>query len=480
MEPLILPADPEPALAPIPVTPLAPMADEALVPGADEAIPSAEDEEPSKLATETSRGWRRTLAGHARTWTGILSAYFSAQTATQLAGMIAGLLLTRFMPVREFALYTLASSVISFFIFASDLGSTSSLVFFFHRTAREGDDFEAYLAAVLSLRRTAFLFGAAAVVLVFPITAAAKGFGRWDIALATAGILGAAWFQIAASVRVLALRLADRYGQSYRAEMAGGGFRLAGSLAMIAAALLRAWIAIATAALAAAVVARIARPRQPRPAATDLAPQRRQVLRYLLPSLPSALYFSIQGPLVVWLSATFGSTRNLAEVGALGRLGLLVGMFSGLTGVVFLPRMARITDDQLFRQRYLQFGASLVAIAGGMLATAVLAPGLLLFILGPHYAGLHRELLLVVAGSGLTLLSGYAVGVNLSRSWNRWESVAVLVLIAAQACFVAVLPLGTTAGVLWFNVLSAVVGLSLQLVITATGFIRPQWVRWMT
>jgi hypothetical protein len=89
-------------------------------------------------------------------------------------------------------------------------------------------------------------------------------------------------------------------------------------------------------------------------------------------------------------------------------------------------------------------------------------------------------LLLVVAGSGLTLLSGFAVGVNLARSWNRWESLAVVVLIAAQASFVAFLPLGTTAGVLWFNLLSGLVGLSLQLAITALGFVRPQWVRWMT
>jgi len=479
MEPSILPADPTGAPAPGPATaeppsvlpvasPIAPITDEAIVPGADEAPPPP------------APGWRRTLAGRARTWTGILTAYFSAQTATQLAGMSAGLLLTRFMPVKEFALYTLSSSLISFFTFASDLGSTSSLVYFSHYTAREGGSFGDYLAAVLSLRRAAFLVGVVAVLLAFPATATAKGFARWDVALATVGILAAAWFQIASSVRVLALRLADRYGRSYRAEMAGGGVRLAAALAMIAAALLRAWIAVAAAALAAATVAHLARDPAPRPAAVDLSRPRRQVLRYLLPSLPSALYFSIQGPLVVWLSATFGTARNLAEVGALGRLGLLVGMFSGLTGIVFLPRMARITEDRVFRRRYLQFGSLLLAIALAMLAAARFAPDLFLLILGPHYTGLRRELLLVVAGASLTLLSGYAVGVNLSRSWNRWESLAVAILIAAQACLVAALPLGTTAGVLWFNVLSAAVGLALQLAIATAGFIRPQWVRWMT
>ncbi len=458
MEPLELaPAVPEAVLAPVAVEATAP-------------VPAAVPEPP---------GRRGALLARARTWTGILSAYFSAQTATQLAGMVAGLLLTRTMPVREFALYTLASSVISFFIFASDLGSTSSLVFFRHRTLRDGGEFGDYLAAVLSLRRTAFLVGAAAVLLAFPLTAAAKGFAHLDIGLATAGIVVGAWFQITASVRVLALRLNDRYGQSYRAEMAGGALRLAAALAMIGAALLRAWIAVAAAAAAAAIVARVARDRAPRPAAADLSSHRRQVLRYLLPSLPSALYFSLQGPLVVWLSATFGSTRNLAEVGALGRLGLIVSMFSGLTGIVFLPRMARITDERVFLRRYLQFGALLAALAACLFLAALAAPGLFLFILGPHYSALHRELLLVVAGSGLTLITGYSVGVNLSRSWNRWETLAVGVLIVAQAILAAVLPLGTTAGVLWFNLLSTAVGIALQLAITTAGFLRPSWVRWM-
>jgi hypothetical protein len=214
------------------------------------------------------------------------------------------------------------------------------------------------------------------------------------------------------------------------------------------------------------------------PVRGDLRPYRRKVLRYLLPTLPSALYFSIQGPMVVWLAATFGATRNIAEVGALSRLGMVVGLFSGLTSILFVPRLSRITDDRLYRRRYLQFGSLLAVVAGSLFCAATLFPNLFLFVLGGQYAGLDRELRLVVAGAGLTLLGGYAVTVNLARSWTRWETAAVLTLVACQAVFVSVLPLGTTSGVLWFNVLSATVGLSLQLIVGLTGFVRPSWVHW--
>ena len=415
-----------------------------------------------------------------RRWAGILSAFFTAQGLVQLAGIAAGLLLVRTLPVRELALYTLAMSVVTFFTFLSDLGSTGSLVYFFHRAAHEGEEFPPYLAAVLSLRRLGFLLGAVAVTAAFPAVAAAKGYGSWEIALTLAAVLGAVWFQIGAAVRVLALRLADRYGTSYRAEVAGALLRLALTVAMVVSTLLQAWIGILASAFGMAATALLAsRGGAPRLTAdTDLRPYRRRVLRYLLPTLPSALYFSVQGPLTVWLAATFGAARNIAEVGALTRLGMIVGLFSSLSSVVFLPRLVRITDERHYRNRCLQFGGLLAAMALTLLAVAALFPETLLWILGESYSGLHRELVLVVAGSGLTLLGGYAVSVNLARSWTRWATAAVFVLVLAQVALAAVLPLGTTSGVLLFNLGTAAVGLAIQITVAIAGFTRPEWVRW--
>lgn len=417
-------------------------------------------------------------------WTKILSAYFTTQTLVQLLGIASGLLFVNFMPVREFALYTLAFSVITFFTFVSDLGSTTSLVYFFRQAKGEKEEVGRYVAAVLSLRRLAFLLGAGAVLLVFPRIAVAKGFGLRESLLSAVGILLCAWFQMSASVRVLALRLADRYGLSYRAEMAGGGVRLAFALLMMATGLLWAWLGVLVASLASAATSLVARTERTEPAVrverAILRPYRAKVLRYLLPSLPSALYFSLQGPLTVWLATTFGSTRNIAEVGALGRLSLVVGIFSSLTGIVFLPRLAQIHDERTYRARYLQFGAVLLAVTAALVLTAAAFPGLLLALVGKRYAGLSHELVLVVGGAGLSLLGGYAVSVNLARSWNRWEGLAVVVLIAVQAVLVSRLTLSTTSGVLMFNVLTAATGLALQLVITLGGFTRPGWVRWMT
>jgi O-antigen/teichoic acid export membrane protein len=414
-----------------------------------------------------------------RRWAGILSAFFTAQGLVQLAGVTAGILLVRTLPVREFAFYTLALSVTTFFTFISDLGSSTSLVHFFHRSRQEGGDFTPYLYGVLSLRRLAFLLGAVAVLVAFPRAAAAKGYGLAEIALVTAGIVLTVWCQIHASLGTLTLRLANRYAVSYRAEVAGAAVRLLGVSVLIAASLLFAGPAVLAGLASVATVALLARPEAPPAAAElDLRPYRRQVLRYLMPTLPSALYFSIQGPLTIWLAATFGATRNIAEVGAITRLGMIVGLFSSLSSIVFLPSLARITDERLWRSRALLFGGALLGVALALLAGALLVPSLLLWVLGSQYAGLHRELVLVVAGAGLTLLDGYVVSLNLARSWTRWQGLAVGSLAIAQAALVTLLPLDTTSGVLSFNVLGSAVALAGQLAILAAGFARPEWVHW--
>jgi len=453
--------------------------DRTLLPGGPEAAAPEEPTPPPEGFPSPGSGLVSELSFRLVQWTKIFSAYFSSQSAAQLLGIGAGILFIRYLPKEQFALYTLAFSVVSFFHFVTDLGSTSSLVHFRRRALTDGDDFGAYVAAVLSLRRGIFALGGVAVLVGFPFAARAKGFGTLDSALAAGAITAAVWFQLVSTIRLLTLRLHDRYGQSYRAELLGGAIRLGLAAVIVISSLLHAWLGVLAGAVASAGVAWAARdPERETTTIADLVPYRKKVVRYLLPTLPSALYFSIQGPLVIWLAATFGGTDNIAEVGALGRLGLVVGLFSGLTGVVFVPRLALVTDPLHYRLRYLQYGAFMVLIAAGLLAAAALFPQLFLFVLGPHYSGLHRELLLTVGGSGLTLVGGYAVAINFARSWNRWQGAAAAVLFVGQALLVALVPLDSTAGVLTFNVLTAAIGLSLQLIINLLGFTKPHWVAW--
>ncbi|HEX5758492.1 MAG TPA: hypothetical protein VF121_04820, partial [Thermoanaerobaculia bacterium] len=214
-------------------------------------------------AAAAAVAWPEPL-GRLRRWSGILAAYFTTQTVTQLAGVAAGLLLVRALPVRELALYTLALSVVTLFTVTTDLGSTTSLLHFFQRE-RDAARFAAFGRAVRSLRRALFLVGALAVLAAFPLAAAAEGFGARESLPVAAGILLCVWFQIDSSLRLLALRLADRYGRSYRAELAGALLRLGAVALLVGLALLEAWLAVLATAAGTALAARLAAAGRPEP-----------------------------------------------------------------------------------------------------------------------------------------------------------------------------------------------------------------------
>jgi O-antigen/teichoic acid export membrane protein len=446
------------------------------------AVPAIAPEVP----VDETPGWgtwlRADAAPRLLRWGKILSAYLSAQAVTRLAGIAAGLILVNVMPVGEYALYTLAMSVLTFFVFVTDLGATSSLLYFNREAARTGESFSPYVDAVLSLRRGAFMVGAPLVLAIFALVATKRGFDTRAALLAGAAIVIAVWFQMLSTVRVLVLRLADRYGRSYVADGAGEFTRLLGVAAMAVARALAGWLGVVVSAAGSAAGAIAAGPvaRRSREGRRPLGLFRRRILHYLLPTVPSAAYFAVQGPLVVWLAATFGGTRNIAEVGALGRLGLIVGVFSSLSSIVFLPRLAVITDDGLYLRRFLQFGAFLVLLGGSLIALAAAFPDVLLLLIGPNYAGLHAGLLIVIGSSALTLLGGYLVGVNMARSWTRWQSAATGLLACTQVIAVLLLPLTDTVGVLTFGLVTSAVGVLTQCLIAGFGLTRPELVVWHT
>ncbi len=418
------------------------------------------------------------LRSRIQRWIGLLGVYFTAQSLTQLAGILAGILVVRHLPVGEFALYTLASSVTALLAIASDLGSTSSLLHFYRGAEARGERFADYVGAVLDLRRTAFAIGSVMLLVAAPFVGAARGFGRGESFAAASIVLVTVWCQIGSSIRLVLIRLAARYGAAYRAELAGGLFRLGAIALLVAISRLSSLAALAVGALAAVLVFAFADSPAAHPKRGDRAAARKSVGRYLLPTLPSALYFALQGPLTIWLAATFGNTRSIAEVGALGRLALVVGMLSGLSGAVLVPRLAGIADPRAFAVSFLRYGALLGAMAGSLLLSAALVPDLFLAILGPHYRGLEREFLLLIAAASLSMLGAFVANVNLSRGWTRLQAAALAGEVSVQAVLIATVPLATTAGVIWFQLGSAAAGITFQLAIFLVGFRRPEWAAW--
>jgi len=392
--------------------------------------------------------------------------------------MATGLLFIHTLSTDAFAVYTVATSVLLTFSFATDLGSSSALLHFFHQSQQGKEPYANMVSAVLSLRRWMFLAGSPVAVGVLAVWGRSEGLTPTTVALISALVVATVWIQVQGTTRIVILRLEGAYARSYRAEVMAALARLGVAVVLIAIGLQDAVWALTTALVSACVLTWVAHEGRLPVLAPPVAALQRRVVRYLAPSLPSAVYYAVQGQFVVWCAAWFGDLTLVANIGALGRLGLIVGVFSGLSSVVFLPRLVQIADEKLFARRLVQFGAILTVMSSALFLASVAAPAAFLWLLGESYASLSREMPLVVLASGVGLLGGYLGAVANARSWNRLQPAALLLLMVAQAVMIAWLPLDTTMGVAWFGVGSAVAGVVAQLVIVTLGLGRPSWVTW--
>jgi O-antigen/teichoic acid export membrane protein len=434
---------------------------------------------------EPSIKWRTALFWRARVgaWARLASDYIVAQGLIQGLALGSGLMLVNIIPVREYALYALALSILSFVSVFSDLGISSALMYFRRETNVARTAFEPYVAAALRLRRALMAVGLGAASWFFVWAALNQGFAVQEILMVLAGIAVTLWYQIQASLNLLRLRLAAAYRPAYIAEAAGNAGRLAGAVGMWLTAATFAAVAMVVGALGAVLTARFSRRSIALiPLESGYAPDAdtkiytRGLVRYLIPTASSGMYFAIQAPLTIWLASYFGQTENIAQVGALGRLALVFGIFSGFMGTVVFPRLSAITDERQYLRRYLVCWGALIPLGLAIAGLAQLAPHGFLWLLGSSYAGLEREVGLVALTSAVVMWGGFAVGVTNARGWVRWQSAVLVLYVLAQVLLVMQLDLSSTHGVILFGLWSAVAGLALQLVVNVIGFYCPGYV----
>jgi hypothetical protein len=188
-----------------------------------------------------------------------------------------------------------------------------------------------------------------------------------------------------------------------------------------------------------------------------------------MPILPGLIHFALQGPLVAWLAAYYGSVVNLAEVGALSRLGVLIGVIAGFTSTVFVPRLVAISDEAIFLRYYLLWWLVIIALGSVIMLAVTIFPEALLFLLGDAYSGLHTELIVMAATAVVWTWNGYVFGVNRARGWVKNQAYIVLVLIVGQLTMFVYLDFSTTLGVLLFGLGTGFIWLFYQLLLNVVG-----------
>jgi O-antigen/teichoic acid export membrane protein len=408
-----------------------------------------------------------------RRWAHRLFAFLVGQGLVQFLNLVTGFLLIRWLSVNEYAVYSLVSGFQGTAGVLVELGLGGSIVALLAGRT-EKPILGRYIRSARFYRNRFFLFLLPAIAIAFPILASKQGVAWWTIVLLLAAILTALYFESWTAYYSVPLLIHQELRRYYRTLASVSGLRLAASLALHIASLLSAWttafINSAAMVLQGLSFRRDASRHILEPIAADLR-NNREMLDYIRPMIPGTVFFAIHGQLTVLLISWFGRSQDVAEVGALGRLGQLFLLLTAFNSVVIAPNIAKIARERLaFRYALFLSGAIVVAVA--LLALSAWQPKLLLWIIGQRYMHLGAELTLSIGAACLGYVSSVMWTMHAARKWTfAWCVRAYIgVVMAVEIYGILFMDLSTAAGVLRLSVYAALATLMVLVAWAIHGF----------
>ena len=396
--------------------------------------------------------------------------------ATMAGNLLYGFLCLRILSVPEYAKFVVVFAIQGSLVVLMDIGITGSLV---PLVGDRIEDRQLIADLVASLRQLAhwlYAIVAALTIVVYPILVRNRHWSWQTVTFMVAVLLVSVWFaRVGGAYGAVLILRRDRL-RLYQIGMVSSYGTLALLLVFLAFHWLNAYTAILinVSGIIYGAIAVYARSRKLLGVAGVPSKQKRAaIIHFAMPSVPSILYFAMQGPLTVLLISFFGRTQGVASVGALGRLGQVFGLFSGMYPMFVEPYFARLPREKL--KRY--YLGAVAAAAGFGLFTIALArifPEAFLWILGPKYTGLRFEVFLVMISSSMGMVGGIISNINCARRFvYHWDNITRnLTTLAVQVIFIWKVDLSSVRNVLWFGIASLLPSLIMQTVVAIYGITR--------
>jgi len=168
---------------------------------------------------------------------------------------------------------------------------------------------------------------------------------------------------------------------------------------------------------------------------------------------PGSLYYALSGQITVLLVSIVGNTHTLAEVGALGRLGQVLTIFSATAGVILVPRFARMeASPWRLSKIYVGILSCIVFLGSLICISAWLFPDAILWVLGSHYSNLGPQLLLQFISASIGLFCGIAYQLGAVRGIIYSPYLAIPTALIYQILGLLVFDFTKVEGVLFFAI----------------------------
>jgi O-antigen/teichoic acid export membrane protein len=179
---------------------------------------------------------------------------------------------------------------------------------------------------------------------------------------------------------------------------------------------------------------------------------RNDIKKIIQKRLPHNVYFVFSSQLGVWLIAFFGSTTSLAEVGALSRLSMVIGIFTTLFNILIVPCFARFSNDnKILLKRFMQTQIAIILLGFVIVFLTIIFSKQILWILGAGYSELTTALVILAGFCVVELLSFASNSLCLCRDRIMRPEVSIGLSLLFQVCLIPFFNFSTSVGVISYG-----------------------------
>jgi O-antigen/teichoic acid export membrane protein len=388
-------------------------------------------------------------------WGKLISITGSAQLIVQGVGFACGILIIRLLPVQEYAFYTLANTMLGTMTVLADGGISTGVMSQGGKVWQDKEKMGIVLATGLDLRKK---FAIGSLLISIPILfylLMHNGASVLMASLIAIALIPAFFAALSDSLLEIVPKLHQTILPLQKNQVAVGVGRLLMSaitmlvfpwafVAILAAGIPRIW---GNFQLRKIVYGLTTKDQQP-----DMV-VRKEVLALVKRIMPTSIYYCISGQISIWIISFFGSATSVAQLGALGRFGIVFNFISVLMLTLIIPRFARIaTNSKLIVLRFMQLQFFLIVVGGLFVLFFFIFDKQFLWLLGKSYKGLNKELLLISISGSLLLLSGITNSLLSVQSIIIPPILFITITISVQIITLFLVPMDTVSGVILFGV----------------------------
>lgn len=346
----------------------------------------------------------------------------------QVLQLMTGFILLNCLTKQDYATYTIVIAMQSTSAVLVELGFSSSLVALIGRRFEDRELVGRYMSACRYFRdRLLFVAGIVLLFIFYQVSPKYEwGGGLWLVLWFS--VITALVFQALGAVYGPVFLLYDRLREMYVINLSSSVWRLA----MIVGVYLAGWLTGPTALVFGALqfcisgwaVREFAQSYITVPAkGTSLVVEKKDILSQALPRAPSNIFYAFEGQITVFILGMLGATTDVAELGAISRLGMLFIVFRRAGGIVVSPYFAKL-DSKYVGPRALLFIGISVALSVFVSLFTFFFPQVPLFLLGSGYQHLEYEVFLLLTSSSISIITLTVFAICVARKYiYPWFSI---------------------------------------------------------